>query len=294
MVTKIEDKASIFLKPVVSKGIVVPQPRILILDSGVGGLSIYDKVKQTLPNARYLYVFDNEGFPYGEKSEKFIVDRVVGIIGSMWCLHQFDLVIIACNTASTIVLPVLRKRFSFPIIGVVPAIKPAIKLTRNGIVGLLATRATIQCRYTYDLINQFAGDCQILQLGMPELVHMAEAKLHGEIVLLLGLRKLLNPWLNSSATPDTIVLGCTHFSLLRQELHAVFPKGTYLVDSGAAVARRAAWLSARNMKVNDYLENQITQNTAYCLARTPQVQALVPALMCYGFASLQNLSCIIR
>ncbi|OZI14115.1 glutamate racemase [Sodalis-like symbiont of Philaenus spumarius] len=242
-----------------------------------------------LPTAYYFYVFDNKAFSYGELPEQFIVDRVVAIVGAMWRQHKIDLVIVACNTASTISLPALRARFPCPIIGVVPAIKPAARLTRNGIVGLLATRATVQCSYTHDLISQYAGDCQIFQLGTAELVDMAEAKLHGELVPLPVLRKLLRPWLRAVAPPDTVVLGCTHFPLLSQELQAVLPEGTRLVDSGAAIARRAAWLVEHDMDVSS-LQGETGPNKAYCLATTPQAVALMPALTCYGFGSLRMLT----
>ena len=129
--------------------------------------------------------------------------------------------IIACNTASTITLPALRERFSCPIVGVVPAIKPAAKLTRNGVVGLLATRATVQRSYTHDLIAHFAKDCSIKMLGSAELVELAEAKLHGEEIDHAALKKILRPWLSMAEPPDTVVLGCTHFPLLREELAAM-------------------------------------------------------------------------
>ncbi|MBT9431956.1 glutamate racemase [Candidatus Sodalis endolongispinus] len=289
MATRLQGGNSISPEPMLSDGSVVKRPTILVFDSGVGGMSIYDEVRQTLPNAHYLYVFDNEAFPYGEKPEQFIVDRGVAIVGAMWQLHKIDLVIVACNTASTISLQALRECFPCPIIGVVPAIKPAARLTRNGIVGLLATRATVQRSYTHDLINQYAGDCQILQLGTAELVDMAEAKLHGEMVPLPVLRKLLRPWLRAAEPPDTVVLGCTHFPLLSQELQAVLPEGTRLVDSGSAIARRAAWLVEHDMDVSS-LQGETGPNKAYCLATTPQAVALMPALTRYGFGSLGKLT----
>ncbi|VTR51513.1 Glutamate racemase [Serratia fonticola] len=132
--------------------------------------------------------------------------------------------------------------------GVVPAIKPAAKLTANGIVGLLATRGTVQRTYTHELIERFATDCKIELLGSSELVELAEAKLHGEPVPLVTLKKILQPWLSMREPPDTVVLGCTHFPLLSEELMQVLPEGTRLVDSGAAIARRAAWLISNQEK----------------------------------------------
>jgi len=171
------------------------RPTVLVFDSGVGGLSVYDEVRQLLPDLHYLYAFDNAGFPYGEKSETFIVDRVVAIVEAITRSYPLSLVIIACNTASTVSLPALRERFAFPVVGVVPAIKPAARLTRNGVVGLLATRATVRRPYTHELVSQFAGSCKIEMLGSAELVELAEAKLHGAEVALDEVRRIVQPWL---------------------------------------------------------------------------------------------------
>ncbi|WP_313621227.1 glutamate racemase, partial [Pantoea septica] len=211
------------------------RPTVLVFDSGVGGLSVYDEVRQLLPDLHYLYAFDNAGFPYGEKSEEYIV-------GAIASRHPLSLCIIACNTASTVSLPALRARFGFPVVGVVPAIKPAARLTRNGVVGLLATRATVRRPYTHDLVAQFATSCRIAMLGSAELVELAEQKLHGQTIALEDVRRTVQPWLRMAEPPDTVVLGCTHFPLLREELQQVLPAGTRLIDSGAAIARRTAWL----------------------------------------------------
>ncbi|MEQ9872488.1 glutamate racemase [Pectobacterium brasiliense] len=261
------------------------RPTVLVFDSGVGGLSVYDEIRQLLPDLHYIYAFDNEAFPYGEKSQQFIIERVVEIVNAVQLRHQLALVVIACNTASTISLPALRERFTFPVVGVVPAVKPAAKLTRNGVVGLLATRATVQRPYTHELIARFATDCQILSLGSSELVELAEAKLQGETISISELQKILRPWLRLPEPPDTVVLGCTHFPLLAEELKMALPDGTRLVDSGAAIAKRTAWLIAN-------LDNpplSTDQNLVYCLAITPKVATLWPILQRYGFDSLEKL-----
>ena len=153
-----------------------PRPTVLVFDSGVGGLSVYDEIRHLLPDLHYIYAFDNVAFPYGEKSEDFIVERVVEIVTAVQARYPLALAVIACNTASTVSLPSLREKFPFPVVGVVPAIKPAARLTANGIVGLLATRGTVKRPYTRELIDRFANECQIAMLGSAELVEMAEAK----------------------------------------------------------------------------------------------------------------------
>lgn len=193
-----------------------PRPTVLVFDSGVGGLSVYNEIRQLLPDLHYIYAFDNVAFPYGEKSEEFIVERVVEIVTAVQQRYPLALAVIACNTASTVSLPALREKFAFPVVGVVPAIKPAARLTANGIVGLLATRGTVKRPYTRELIDRFANECRIEMLGSAELVELAEAKLHGEAVPLEELRRILRPWLRMQEPPDTVVLGCTHFPLWRK------------------------------------------------------------------------------
>ncbi|WP_434745440.1 glutamate racemase [Candidatus Pantoea rara] len=262
------------------------RPTVLVFDSGVGGLSVYDEVRQLLPDLHYIYAFDNAGFPYGEKSETFIVERVVAIVEAITQRYPLSLVIIACNTASTVSLPALRERFAFPVVGVVPAIKPAARLTRNGVVGLLATRATVRRPYTHELVAQFAGSCNIEMLGSAELVELAEAKLHGAEVALDEVRRIVQPWLRMAEPPDTVVLGCTHFPLLREELQQVLPEGTRLIDSGAAIARRTVWLLEH--EAPEVHSSQ--QNVAFCTELDGEAVQLSPVLQRYGFPLLEKLA----
>ncbi|CAO95190.1 glutamate racemase [Erwinia tasmaniensis] len=264
----------------------VLRPTVLIFDSGVGGLSVYNEIRTLLPDLHYLYAFDNVAFPYGEKSEAFIVERVLDIVTAVTGLYPLALVVIACNSASTVTLPALRARFAFPVVGVVPAIKPAARLTRNGIVGLLATRGTVKRPYTHELVARFAGECKTEMLGSGELVDIAEAKLHGQPVAIEEVRRILQPWLRMAEPPDTVVLGCTHFPLISEELQQVLPQGTRLIDSGAAIARRTVWL----------LENESPEvlsaddNMALCLEITEQTVQLIPVLQRYGFKTLKKLA----
>ncbi|ELQ6135444.1 glutamate racemase [Cronobacter dublinensis] len=262
------------------------RPTILVFDSGVGGLSVYDEIRHLLPDLHYIYAFDNVAFPYGEKSEAFIVERVVEIVTAVQARYPLALAVIACNSASTVSLPALREKFAFPVVGVVPAIKPAARLTANGVVGLLATRGTVKRPYTHELIARFANECQIEMLGSAELVEIAEAKLHGEPVSLEALRRVLRPWLRMPEPPDTVVLGCTHFPLLAEELLQVLPEGTRLVDSGAAIARRTAWLLEHEAPD----ARSCDDNIAYCMALTPEVAQLMSVLQRYGFSKLEKLA----
>ncbi|OAT51633.1 glutamate racemase [Providencia heimbachae ATCC 35613] len=252
----------------------------------MGGLSVYREVKKLIPNAHYIYVFDNEAFPYGEKSEQFIIDRVYQIVNAVAQKHPLTITIIACNTASTVSLPNLRAHFSFPVVGVVPAIKPATKLTRNGVVGLLATKGTVNREYTKELIERFATDCNVVSLGSAELVQLAERKLHGETLLLDEVAQAVRPWLRMSEPPDTVILGCTHFPLLIEELEKVLPNGTRFIDSGSAIARRTVWLINNQAEITH--SNEL--DFAYCLLMDESTQALRPVLEAEGFILLQKLA----
>lgn len=281
MATLLQDENTLCLAATPSE----TRPTVLVFDSGVGGLSVYEEILQLLPDLHYIYAFDNVAFPYGEKSETFIVERVVEIVTAVQARYPLALAVIACNTASTVSLPALREKFPFPVVGVVPAIKPAARLTANGVVGLLATRATVRRPYTHELIARFAAECHIEMLGSAELVEMAEAKLHGEPVSLDELRRILRPWLRMPEPPDTVVLGCTHFPLLADELLAVLPEGTRLIDSGAAIARRTVWLLEHEAPEAASADS----NIAYCMAFTPETAQLMPVLERYGFKKLEKL-----
>ena len=188
-----------------------------LFDSGVGGLTVMNACKKALPACDFLYLDESANAPYGEKSDEDI-ENIVGKNLSLLFSAGCSAAVIACNTASTVSLPALREKFAFPVVGVVPAIKPAARLTANGIVGLLATRGTVKRPYTRELIDRFANECRIEMLGSAELVELAEAKLHGEPVPLEELRRILRPWLRMQEPPDTVVLGCTHFPYFKEAL----------------------------------------------------------------------------
>ncbi|MFT5571912.1 MAG: glutamate racemase [Cryomorphaceae bacterium] len=217
--------------------------RIVIYDSGVGGLSIYKEVLQQCPDFDYVFVSDNEFFPYGTKSAQQLTQRVVSVCNAIQRNYSPDLMVVACNTASTAVLPILRDKFDFPIVGVVPAIKPAAVQSVSKTIGLLATPATIIRPYTNELIRQHAANCELIKLGSSELVEMAEAKLRGKPIEITRLKAILQPLLQKQCL-DVVVLACTHFPLLRDELVQVLGDKVSLMDSGAAIASRVKQLSS--------------------------------------------------
>ncbi len=213
---------------------------IAIYDSGVGGLSVYQHAVSKCSQHDYLFVSDNQAFPYGTKSEAELRLRAKTLIERVDDQVDLDVLIVACNTASTIVLPDFREYFDFQIIGVVPAIKPAAKISTTKEIGLLATPATIDRRYTHELIKEFASDCKITNVGSSELVLLAEDKLYGRGVDEQKLTTILAPVIANRAI-DVLVLACTHFPLLRGEISLVFERenrSISIIDSGDAIANR--------------------------------------------------------
>lgn len=213
-------------------------PRVLVFDSGVGGLSIAEAIRARLPEARLLYLGDNACFPYGDQPGERVTRRCVELITAALERYPVDAVVIACNTASTIVLPTLRAVIDVPVVGVVPAIKPAARATRSGRIGLLATPATVSRPYLEQLITDYAADCELTRVGSSELVRMAEAGLGDAPIPSSALEPILEPLIEADV--DTVVLGCTHFPLLQPALEQVMGPEVVWVDSGEAIARRVA------------------------------------------------------
>lgn len=217
---------------------------ILFFDSGVGGLSVLGPTRELLPNAPIVYAADSAGFPYGKRSEAEIASRIPALLGRLVERFHPRLAVIACNTASTIALEHVRSALDLPVVGTVPAIKPAAEVSKSRVIGVLGTEATVRQPYVDDLAAKFASDCTIVRHGSPELVELAEAKLAGEDVSVDAVRAATQPMFDASGDNhiDTVVLACTHFPLLEDELRSAFPDVNY-VDGGPGIARRIAWLT---------------------------------------------------
>jgi len=217
---------------------------ILFFDSGVGGLSVLGPTRALLPNAPIIYAADSAGFPYGSRTEAEIASRVPALLGRLVERFHPRLAVIACNTASTIALDHVRSALDLPVVGTVPAIKPAAEQSKSRVIGVLGTEATVRQPYVDDLAAKFASDCTIVRHGSPELVQLAEAKLAGEEIAIEAIRAVAQPMFDAPAGDriDTIVLACTHFPLLGEELRAAFP-GLAFVDGGRGIARRIAFLT---------------------------------------------------
>lgn len=212
----------------------------LIFDSGVGGLSVAAEIRKRLPNLQMSYAADDIFRPYGAKTEAQLKARLPRLLWELTETVQPDLVVIACNTASTTALSDIRAALDIPVIGVVPAIKPAAAASRTKTIAVLGTPGTVERRYVDDLINDFASDCHVILQGSVNLVDIAEKKLAGEPVDLDWVRTEISPMFNgrNGADIDAVVLACTHFPLLREELKACVTQSVQWIDSGDAIARR--------------------------------------------------------
>lgn len=219
---------------------------LLLFDSGVGGLSVTDAVRAALPSAPLVYVADSGGFPYGTKTEAEIAARVPALLGRLAERYRPRLIVIACNTASTIALAGVRAALDLPVVGTVPAIKPAALLSRTRAIGVLGTEATVRQPYVDRLAAEFAADCTVVRHGSARLVELAEAALRGAPGDLAEYRAILAGLLDQpgGARVDTVVLACTHFPLVADRLAAAAPRPLGFVDGAAGIARRVAFLTA--------------------------------------------------
>ena len=247
----------------------------------MGGLSIYQEIVRLNPDAHYVYAFDNAAFPYGELDDQVLIDRVNTFLLPLIQKHLIDIVVIACNTASTLVLPSLRQALSIPIVGVVPAIKPAAALSQKHCIGLLATPATVKRPYIDRLIAQFAPECDVLKLGSTRLVEMGEAKLRHLPISVNELSAILLPLLDKV---DCLILGCTHFPLLKDEIQSIVGNKIQVIDSGAAIACRVTALLENTKPRFSCVTSNMTYHTA--ALEDNEQRELNKSFRCFGLGSL--------
>jgi glutamate racemase len=258
---------------------------ILLFDSGVGGLSVLAATQALLPQAPLVYVADSAGFPYGTKGELEIAARVPALLGRLAERYDPRLIVIACNTASTIALGAVRAALDLPIVGTVPAIKPAAELSETRVIGVLGTDATVRQPYVDDLAARFAGDCTVLRHGSAALVELAEAKLHGEKRLIADYRAAIAGLFDQSGGEriDVVVNACTHFPLVSDELAEAAPHPVRFVDGAPGIARRIAHLTAGQ----DWPETPL--HRAVFTRFGDAERHLAPALARYGINRAESL-----
>ena len=257
-----------------------PAPTILVFDSGLGGLTVFREVRAVRPDARFIYLADDAGFPYGNLGESVLIARIIDVLGNAAVQYKPDLVVVACNTASTLALAELRGRFAVPFVGTVPAIKPACAQSKSKRVAVLGTQATVDREYTRALIREFASGCDVHLVGSSHLAVFAEAELAGEPAADIAIRQEIGGCFVESdgRRTDTIVLACTHYPLLLDRFRVGAPWPVTWLDPASAIARRVVDLM-RDRKPG---EPPPAPQIAFTSGRNP-LPRLGAALAGYGF-----------
>ena len=255
-------------------------PTILVFDSGVGGLTVFREVKQARPDARFIYIADDAGFPYGNQAEDKLIARIADVIGAAINAHAPDLIVVACNTASVIALADLRARYTVPFVGTVPAIKPACAQSKTKRIAVLGTQATVSREYTRALIREFASGCKVALVGSPRLATYAEAELAGTPVSDAEIAAEILPCFldEEGDRTDTVVLACTHYPLLLARFGRVAPWPVEWLDPAPAIARRVADL----LRSKPPSPAKGSQTIAFTSGRQPP-PALAGMLATFGF-----------
>lgn len=253
----------------------------LIFDSGVGGLSVTAEIRKLLPDLQLTYAADDIFRPYGDKTEDQLRARLPELLWTLSEMLRPDVIVIACNTASTTALDDIRKAVDVPVVGVVPAIKPAAKSSGSKVIGVLGTPGTVQRKYVGKLISDFASDCRVIRQGSTGLVALAEKKLSGESIKTADIRIEIDAMFakRGGKKIDTVVLACTHFPLLKDELQAAAPQPVKWIDSGAAIAKRVKSVLEKNPNAKPQHKYE---NIAFLIDPPPSA-ARQKAFEIYGF-----------
>ncbi|MBX6427224.1 MAG: glutamate racemase [Variibacter sp.] len=259
----------------------IVSPTVLVFDSGLGGLTVFREIARARPDAAFVYAADDALFPYGRLAESELLARVLAVMEELVAAHRPDIVVIACNTASTVVLPALRERFAVPFVGTVPAIKPACAASVSKRISVLGTEATVKREYTHALVRQYGHGCRVTFVGSARLAAYAERELAGEPVENALLRAEVAPCFveEAGARTDTVVLACTHYPLLTARLAALAPWPVRWIDPAPAIARRVVDLigpPARSAA-------RVAAKAIFTSGRRPS-PALAQALRTFGFA----------
>jgi len=275
-------------------------PTVVLLDSGVGGLSVYAAIRARALPCTLAYCADTAHFPYGTKSDEELVAIVTRVADALVARFAPVVFVVACNTASTLVLAMLRARFpEVAFVGTVPAIKPAAAVSKSRVIGLLATEATVRGAYVDSLASEFASDCTLLRAGSRGLVRLAERKMAGDTVGTEEVAHEIAPLFaeamrverETGARMDAVVLGCTHFPLLADEMRSAAPWQTHWIDSGPAIARRVEALLAglSSPEILSAHTLSVQHPIAVFTGSVPSAPAYLAALSAYGFLRHETL-----
>ena len=255
--------------------------RALVFDSGVGGLTIAAALRKAAPDWIVDYAADSGFFPYGVKTDAELRARLPGLCATLVEAAKPDVLVIACNTASTLSLDDIRARVSIPVVGTVPAIKPAAEQTKTGVIGILATPGTVRRAYLDDLERQFAAGKTVVRRGSAGLVDIAERAARGQPVDQQQVAYAVKPLFDPPDGPriDIVVLACTHFPLIREAIAEACPPGVRLIDTGEAVARQAVRVAPQTPAVGEPV--------AYVTGGAANKAAMQPAFARFGYRAIE-------
>jgi glutamate racemase len=256
-------------------------PLILVFDSGLGGLTVFREIVKLIPAARYAYLADDAGFPYGPRADADVIERVCAVLGQAIDRLRPDCVVIACNTASTLVLPPLRARYTLPFVGTVPAVKPAARLSVTRRIAVLATPGTVSRDYTRDLVERFAKGCEVHLVGSARLAAFAESELAADPPADAEILAEIMPCFRQEggAATDVVALACTHFPLLLDRLTRLAPWPVTWLDPAPAIARRVADLLGNPAPVS--VAEGLAADAFFTSGRSPE-PARLEALARFG------------
>ncbi len=211
------------------------QKPIGIFDSGLGGLTIYSEIHKLLPHENIIYLADSKNAPYGEKSREEIIR--ISVKNTEFLLEQgCKLIVVACNTASTNAVKYLREHYEVPIIRVQPAIKPAALNSKTKVVGMLATKGTLESELLFETAQRFAQGVKVVEQVGEGLVPLIETGKMRSPEMTRLLKKYVEPMLDHNI--DQLVLGCTHYPFLTDQIREITGDRVCIVDSGEAIARQ--------------------------------------------------------
>ena len=231
---------------------------IIVFDSGIGGLSVLREARMQMHDHPFVYVGDDAGFPYGEWDGAELTDRISGLMETLIEQYAPRLAIIACNTASTLIMPALRSRFDIPFVGIVPAIKPAAERTASGLITVLATPGTVKRRYTLELVNKFASHRQVNLVGATQLARLSEDYMQGRSIDTQLLKTEIAPCFveDNGLRTDIVTLGCTHYPFLVNEMRKLAPWPVDWLDPAEAVARQARLVLTKTPGADDWIPDR--------------------------------------
>jgi len=250
---------------------------ILVFDSGIGGLTVLRELRVLMPEQHFIYAVDDAGFPYGDWEEKALIARMEEVLAKLIERHSPQLVVIACNTASTLILPSLRQTYDIPFVGTVPAIKPAAGRTYSGQISVLATPGTVKRDYTRNLIGEFAAKVNVRLIGATKLAAMAEAYMLGQpIDEEIIASEIADCFVDQyGARTDVVVLACTHYPFLTNVFRRLAPWPVDWLDPAEAIARRTMYLANAKIGLGNNME-KLAMRGAKSVGKSDDAIEVVP------------------